>query len=936
MTDLPRGTVTFLFTDIEGSTALWERDRAAMREAVDRQLAILHSLISAHHGVHFKTIGDGTQAAFGTAEDALRAALASQRALLAEDWGELGPIRVRMALHAGEAQPDAHGDYLTAPLNRLARLLSTGSGGQILLSQTVQQLTRGVLPPAVELRDLGEHRLRDLLEPEHVFQLVHPDLPADFPPLRSMDARPQNLPRQPTPFLGREQQVADVVELLRRADTQLLTLVGPGGTGKTRLALQVAAEVLEDFADGVFFVPLAMLTDPALVPSAIAATLGLREEGEQSMAGRLQDVVLVREMLLVLDNFEHLVDGGSAVWSLLGSAPRVKVLATSRVPLHLRAEREYPVPPLGLPRRTPPPTLEQLSQYEAVRLFIDRAQAVNPDFVVDNDNAPAVAEICWRLDGLPLAIELAAARVRLLPPQAILARLEHRLPFLTGGARDAPERQRTLRNTVAWSYDLLELEEQQVFRQLAVFAGGMTLEPAEAVANPHGRLDIFGNLEPLVEHNLLRQEAGLEGEPRFSMLETIREYGLEQLEASGEADATRARHAAVVLALAEEADGALHGPQQLIWIERLETEYANIRSALGWTLTGQPETALGLVAALHWFWFYRGYLTEGRDWTERVLATGASAAPEVRARVLNWSSKFALYGQADYATATARAEEALALARSVGDRSSEGWALQNLGAVAAERGDVKRAAALSAEAEAQFRGIGERHGVAVALFNQAGLVGAAGDVNRQRELLERSLAEYRATGDRVEASWALFALGDHELDQGHVDRARALLEEALETAREFGFGLVEGGALLELAEVAGEQGDANQAATYLQDAETKFRELGHGLIVADGLNHSGYQALRQGDHERARRLVEEALAVARESGALSEVARFVCNLGDVLPCPRAGDRRQHNDHHLPAGAGRSRNGHRTSPGGIAPLRCRRDAPGNGGHPALAL
>src|SRR5215207_10059582 len=310
---LPSGTVTFLFTDIEGSTALWERDRAAMREAVDRQLAILHSLITAHHGVLSKTIGDGTQAAFASAEEALRAAVASQRALLAEDWGEIGPLTVRMALHAGEAAPDAHGDYLAAPLNRLARLLSTGYGGQILLSQTVQQLSRGALPAGSELRDLGEHRLRDLLEPEHVFQLLHPDLPAEFPPLKSLESRPNNLPLQPTPFLGREQEVQHIVDLLRRPEVRFLTLTGPGGTGKTRLAVQAAAELLDDFTDGVYFVPLAPLTDPALVPSVIADALSIREEGGQPLADRLRDFLSARTLLLVLDNVEHLVDAAPAV-----------------------------------------------------------------------------------------------------------------------------------------------------------------------------------------------------------------------------------------------------------------------------------------------------------------------------------------------------------------------------------------------------------------------------------------------------------------------------------------------------------------------------------------------------------------------------------------------------------------------------------------------
>jgi len=336
---------------------------------------------------------------------------------------------VIMALHAGEAIPDARGNYLAAPLNRLSRLLSSSHGGQILVSQTVQQLTRGALPNGVAFRDLGEHRLRDLLDPERVFQLLHQDLPDQFPSLRTLESRPNNLPLQPTPFLGREQEIDQVVELVRRPDVRFLTLRGPGGTGKTRLALQAAAELLDDFSDGVFFVPLATLTDPDLVLAAIATTLGIREEGAQSVRERLYDHLATKQLLFVLDNFEHLVDAAPASGELLIAAPGLKVLVTSRMPLRLRAEREFAVPPLRPPRRKPPPTLEQLSQYEAVRLFIERAQAVKADFAVDNDSAPAVAEICWRLDGLPLAIELAAARVRMLPPQAMLTRLERVMDF---------------------------------------------------------------------------------------------------------------------------------------------------------------------------------------------------------------------------------------------------------------------------------------------------------------------------------------------------------------------------------------------------------------------------------------------------------------------------------------------------------------------------
>jgi class 3 adenylate cyclase len=462
MPDLPTGTVTFLFTDIEGSTALWERDRQAMREAVARHVAILQSLIAAHHGVLYKTVGDGTQVAFTSAEEALRAALASQRALLAEDGGELGPLRVRMALHAGEATPDARGDYLSAPLNRLARLLSIGSGGQILLSQTVQQLSRGALPAGTELRDLGEHRLRDLLEPERVYQLLHPDLPAEFPPLESLENRPNNLPLQPTPFLGREREVSEVMERLGRPDVRLLTLTGPGGTGKTRLALQAAAELLDDFADGVYFVDLAPLIDPALVPQAIAAALGVRAEGSRQADERLQDVLAPKTLLLVLDNFERLTDAALVVSALLAACPGLHVLATSRVPLHVRSERHYPVPPLTLPESADSADAGAIARSEAVQLFVERAQAARPDFALTPGNAPAVAEIVRRLDGLPLAIELAAARIRLLPPAALLERLESRLTLLTGGPQDAPARQRTLRDEITWSYDLLRRDHLEL------------------------------------------------------------------------------------------------------------------------------------------------------------------------------------------------------------------------------------------------------------------------------------------------------------------------------------------------------------------------------------------------------------------------------------------------------------------------------------------
>jgi class 3 adenylate cyclase/DNA-binding XRE family transcriptional regulator len=434
---LPSGTVTFLFTDIEGSTRLWEHHPQAMHAALARHDAILRDAIAAHAGVVFKTAGDGFNAAFAGAADALAAALAAQRALAAQEWGAPGVLHVRMALHTGLAE-ERDGDYFGPPLNRLARLLAAGHGGQILLSGAAMELVRDQLSPGLALRDLGMHRLKDLSQPEHIFQIAAPDLPTDFPPLKTLDRQLGNLPAQPTSFIGRDTERMLLRVLLRRDDVRLLTLSGPGGAGKTRLALQVAAELRDDFADGVTFVALAAIGDPTLVIPTIAKALGLIDAGDQPLMVRVSDALHEQQLLLVLDNFEHLLPAAPGVAALLTAAPTLKVLATSRAALHLAWEREFPVPPLAVPTRGMLPSLDQLQQYDAVRLFLMRAQIVSKDFALTDANATAVAEICRRLDGLPLAIELAAARIKLFSPQALLARLDHSLAVLTGGPRDLP------------------------------------------------------------------------------------------------------------------------------------------------------------------------------------------------------------------------------------------------------------------------------------------------------------------------------------------------------------------------------------------------------------------------------------------------------------------------------------------------------------------
>jgi predicted ATPase/class 3 adenylate cyclase len=809
MLELPSGTVTFLFTDIEGSTALWERDSQAMAAAVARHIALLDAAIQAHGGIHFKTVGDAVQAAFPTAPDAISAALDAQRSLITEEWGEIGPLRVRMALHAGEAM--VHNEEYQGPLlNRSARLLAIGQGTQILLSETAATLARDALPPEADLRELGEHRLPDLLEPECVFQLLHPDLPDEFPPLRTLEARPHNLPTQATPFLGREREVAEVVALLRSSDARLVTLTGPGGTGKTRLALQAAAELLDAFPDGVFFVPLAALRDPELVPSAIASGLGLRDQAGQTPAQAVREALAGKRLLLVLDNVEQVAASASFVGELLAAAPVLEVLATSRLPLRLRAEREFPVTPLALPpaNGTAP---EQLLQYEAVRLFVERTQAVRAGFALTPEIAPAVAEITQRLDGLPLAIELAAARVRLLPPAALLARLEKRLPLLTGGPRDAPARQQTLRDAIAWSYDLLTPEEQVLFRRLSIFAGGFSLEAAEAVANQGGELDVLDGVDRLSEHSLLRPVAGTDGEPRFTMLETIREYGLERLQQSGEAEATRRAHTEFFLALVEEAEPKLTSPEQLAWLERLEAEHDNLLAALGWAVASDAQIALRLAGGLAWFWYFRGYLREGRAWLDRILAASGDPGP-LHVGAFAAAGRLARH-LGDYRGAIALLERSLELARSFQDRRVEALALHELGALAGlAEGDAAQEAALTEASLALWRELGDSWGTARTLNNLGYEAYLQGDLDRAVSLLDEGVTLARAAGDRSVLAYIVDSRGVVAEAQGELERAADLYQEALTLAQQVGNPLVEAFALSSLAGMAARQGQPVRAA----------------------------------------------------------------------------------------------------------------------------
>jgi predicted ATPase/class 3 adenylate cyclase len=784
---LPAGTLTFVFTDMEGSTRLVQAlGEAGFHAVLEDHGRLVGGAFDAEGGHRVRMEGDSFFYVFDRATPAVAAVVAAQRALAAHEFPDGAVIRVRMGLHTGEASAGSAAtgaDYVGYDVHRAARIAAAGHGGQVLMSEAAAVLVRDALPIGVTLRDLGEHRFKDLGRPEQIFQLVIPDLPADFPPIRSLEAVPNNLPTQVTSFIGREREIAAGVELFGR--TRVLTLTGPGGTGKTRLSLQIAAQVADDFPGGVTFVALAPIADPELVAPAVVDALHL-ETGRVPPRDRLLQHFRDRRALLVMDNFEQVIGAATLVADLIRACPGLKVIVSSRGPLRISGEQEMPVPPLALPDPGAAPA--QLSQFESVRLFIERAVAVKPGFEVDNDNAPAVAEICARLDGLPLAIELAAARVRLLPPPALLARLQSRLDLLQSGARDLPDRQKTLRGAIAWSHDLLDQAGRRLFARMAVFAGGGELEDVETICGGDDLgVDVLQGIEELVDQSLVRQEQDGAG-ARAVMLETIREYALEQLAAGSEAEAVRARHARRYLALAEEAAPHLLRVERRMWLARLDREHDNLRAAFDFCASsGRICEALRLTAAVWRFWQFRGHLREGLRRVQRILDDPASRAHPVEREAALEAAGGLAYWLGEMKTTTAAYDEGLALARSNGDPARISNALYNLSflPVWAEVDDGLTARAERAEAEIEealvlARQVGDRGAIARCLWAKANdLAYLRSDLAGSLVPLAEAIPMFRAVGDHFGLAWALHSVGLASVKTGDLPAARAAFDEEL-------------------------------------------------------------------------------------------------------------------------------------------------------------
>jgi predicted ATPase/class 3 adenylate cyclase len=775
MVSLPTGTVTFLFTDIEGSTRLLQDVGDDYRRILDTHSGILRAAIAAHLGIVVSTEGDSFFAVFTSPEDAIASAVDFQRGLGA--WTDGAQVRVRAGIHSGEGAIGGD-NYVGLDVHRAARIGAAGHGGQVLVSNSTAVLVQDHLPEGVSLRSMGSHRLKDLTKPEGLHQLVIEGLRNDFPPLKTLDFIPNNLPVELTSFVGR----GELTRVLARLDeARIVTLTGPGGTGKTRLSLQAAAELTGRFADGVWFVPLAAIREPELITSAVATALGLQPSAEDP-DGRLTEYLRTKQLLLVLDNFEQVIEAAPRVSRWLQGAPGLRVLVTSRGPLRISGEHEFPVPPLALPSESELMTPETLVRFEAVALFVDRARAARPEFTLDSRSAPLVADIVARLDGLPLAIELAAARIRLLSLEGIRDRLGSRLGLLTGGARDVPERQRTLRSAIEWSYELLDEEHRRLFARLGVFVGGFAIEHAEDICGPGLGIDILDGISTLGDQGLLRRVESV-SQSRFLMLETIREYAVECLASGGDDDAVRDRHAQVYLAFAEEAAPMYTRREVRQWLDRSETDHDNLRSAFAWAVhRHQGEVAQRLSGALWRFWQMRGHLREGREKVEIALQLqGATPASELAARE---AAGGLAYWQADMSAAEDHYLAALELARRTQDPRMIANAIYNVSSPRAVRVGVEEVLSMLDEGLGLAESIGDRALIGRIHWGRGGVhyLSELPDIeNPEAALVEyRLAAEYLAGTDEIfDIGWTERMLASVLLGLGRAEEAEVHLRQGL-------------------------------------------------------------------------------------------------------------------------------------------------------------
>jgi predicted ATPase/class 3 adenylate cyclase len=885
----PSGTVTFLFTDIEGSTKLSQQYPEAMPRLMARHNEILTQSIQAHEGYVYEVAGDSFCGAFSSAIDAVSAALDAQHRLHNEVWSP-APIKVRMGMHTGTVKLSNENTYTGyATLALAQRVMSAGHGGQILLSGATRELVRDSLPENTEMVDLGERRLKDLLRPERLYQLNALGLPIKFPPLNTLDVFPNNLPMQMTTFIGREKVIAEIKEGL--ADHRLVTLTGSGGTGKTRLSLQVAADLFDQFPHGTWFVELAPLTDPELIPQTILSTIGVNEQAGRAPIELLKEYLHGKKSLIILDNCEHLIEASARVTDiLLNAAPDLKILASSREALGLKGELSYPVPPLSLPDIKHLPIAEQLSQYESVRLFIDRASLISPHFIVDRDNAPFIAQICYRLDGIPLAIELAAARVKVLTVEQISNRLDDRFRLLTGGSRTALPRQQTLRALIDWSYDLLAEKERLLLCRLSVFPGNWTLEAAEAicVGDNIESYDVLDLLSQLINKSLVLTQSGdnshsAEAPLRYRMLETIRQYGLEKLLEVGEGNRIRDQHFNYYLQMAKQILPEFFGPKELVWLTWLDDEWDNIRAAVEWSIETCPDAGLELVNCLGYIFLdNQNNLMDMQNWLLQLISHPANSTRTTsRACGLLHLAWYANANSEGSARVQSMIDEALSIYEELRDRNglAQGYLTAALAANTLETGLAYFEKALSLLHETNDKVM---TGFALLYF---GWLIETQDYNRKLASLEESLAIYRELGFISGIIEALKQLGALALRAANFELAHLRLDEALSILQQHTSML--GNSITmsyDLGDLAYYEGNYGLAQIYYENCLSWANQKGLAVPEAWANARLGYLYTRLGKWENARLYYQQALIPYQKGNTRVGVLFTVEGLASLAVC----------------------------------------------------
>jgi len=841
MITIPSGTVTFLFTDIEGSTKLAQQYPDAMPALLARHHDMLNRSIQTHNGYVFQVVGDSFAAAFHNAGDALNAALDAQRYLHNEAWSP-APIKVRMGIHTGAAQLNEerqYSGYTTLALTQ--RIMSAGHGGQVLVSHATQQLIRAGLPNGSTLRDMGEHRLKDLIHPENLYQLVVPNLPVDFPPLKTLNAYRHNLPTQLTSFIGRENEIDGIKKLI--AEHRVVTLTGSGGAGKTRLSLQVGAECLEQFTNGVWFVELAALTDPALIISAVMSAIGLHEK--DSDIKTLTSHIGNQSQLLILDNCEHFIeDCARLVESLIQLCPKLHVLASSREAFGIAGEQPYRVPSLAFPDPRHLPPLDEITKCECVQLFIERVKTYDPSFLLTERNASSVAQICSRLDGIPLAIELAAARVKVMSVEQLASRLGDVFNLLTSGSRTALPRQQTLRALIEWSYDLLSDSEKSLFRRLAAFSGGWSLDAAEAICSVEGGAAVLDDLARLVDKSLVNKEE-LDGEVRFHMLETIRQYAEFKMFASEEVDEVKNRHRDWFMQLAETAEPKLRTGEQLPWLNQLEMEHDNLRAAIKWSIEQKHvEQALRIPSALAYFWEIHGHGEEGRNWLDEVLK-------------LETQSNERKY---PYAWATA---------------------VSGHFSLSAYMPDIKQYQPHMEEALDIFRRHKDSFRVGRVLYHLAYIPHFAGDLETAKSTYQAGFDSYQTVNDQWGMGECVHCIAHIEATQGNMEKSHALYDQSLEALKPIGdrFSLFH--PVGDTAIIALNKGELNTAKMILEESIQAFEKLKNRAWISISIQRMAEILIEQGEYENARNILQRNLEAVKEMNDLNKISWNTYLMGKV-------------------------------------------------------